>query len=429
MERHRNYTNIERRVIGVHRDGQELQQFMSDSPWSAEEVFAQIQEEISKIEELSEGVLTLDESGDDKAGDHSAGTSRQYLGRFGKVDLGQVGVGLGYYKEGSWSMVDAELYLPQDWFSKPKADWHKRLHIPESKTFETKPQIGLNMIRNARNRGLRFEVVSCDCVYGRDSQFRADLNREGFIYMADVPCEQIVYFQRPVVGIPQPTPDKLGRKCSRLRILNQVNPLQVKEVAQFGGLDFIPIMIRHSERGKLIYECATKRIWTIAKDGTILEEWLLIRKEHDGKLSFSLSNAPPETALEKLAKWRSARYFIERIFQDGKSEAGWDEFQAQKYRAWIHHTALVALALWFAAQIKLQWKTAFPRDEALLDQLELDALPALSTANIKEMLRVALPLKQLSAKQAIDLVIKHLVNRSYSTRSRLRAQRKTEGFA
>ena len=47
MERHRNYTNIERRVIGVHRDGQELQQFMSDSPWSAEEVFAQIQEEIS----------------------------------------------------------------------------------------------------------------------------------------------------------------------------------------------------------------------------------------------------------------------------------------------------------------------------------------------------------------------------------------------
>jgi len=52
-------------------------------------------------------MLTLDESGDECAGEKKAGAARQYLGREGKVDLGQVGVGLGYYAADVWAMVDA----------------------------------------------------------------------------------------------------------------------------------------------------------------------------------------------------------------------------------------------------------------------------------------------------------------------------------
>ncbi len=111
METGRNYANIARRVIDPEDDGQNLQQFMSDSPWLGETVFSQIQAEVVQRAELGGGVLTLDECGDEKAGDQSAGAGRQYLGRYGKVDMGQVAVGLGYYKEGTWLMVDAELYL------------------------------------------------------------------------------------------------------------------------------------------------------------------------------------------------------------------------------------------------------------------------------------------------------------------------------
>ena len=32
------------------------------------------------------------------------------------------------------------------------------------------------------------------------------------------------------------------------------------------------------------------------------------------------------------------------------------EFQARNYRAWEHHRALTAAALWFAAQMKLEWE-------------------------------------------------------------------------
>ncbi len=96
MENKRNYANIARRVIDPSDDGQNLQQFMSDSPWSGSAVFKQLQTEIKKRRELQEGMLTSDESGDERAGAKSAGAARQYLGRLGKVEMGQVGVALGY---------------------------------------------------------------------------------------------------------------------------------------------------------------------------------------------------------------------------------------------------------------------------------------------------------------------------------------------
>ena len=92
----------------------------------------------------------------------------------------------------------------------------------------------------------------------------------------------------------------------------------------------------------------------------------------------------------------------------------------QYHRAWMHHTALDALALWFVAQTKLDWRAAYPRDPALIEQLELFVLPALSMANVRELLKAVLPLKQLSAQEATRLVVQHLVNRSRSTSSRLK---------
>ena len=92
LDTERNYANIARRVIGIEDDGQNIQQFMSDSPWSAKKVFNQIQSEIKSYTELNGGMLTLDESGDKRSGSQSAGTARQHIGRLGKVDMGQVGV-------------------------------------------------------------------------------------------------------------------------------------------------------------------------------------------------------------------------------------------------------------------------------------------------------------------------------------------------
>jgi SRSO17 transposase len=51
-----------------------------------------------------------------------------------------------------------------------------------------------------------------------------------------------------------------------------------------------------------------------------MELILLIRKDADGTLKFSLCNAPQDVRLKELAYQQSKRYFIERNFQDTKQQ-------------------------------------------------------------------------------------------------------------
>ncbi len=78
----------------------------------------------------------------------------------------------------------------------------------------------------------------------------------------------------------------------------------------------------------------------------------MIRREAKNRHNYSLSNAPADASPEYLAWLKCQRYFVERTNQDAKSEAGWDELEARRYRGWEHHLALVILAVWFAAQTK-----------------------------------------------------------------------------
>ena len=120
-----------------------------------------------------------------------------------------------------------------------------------------------------------------------------------------------------------------------------------------------------------------------------------------------------------MARRKSERYFIERSNQDAKSEFGWDEFQATKLTAWQHQLAFTILAQWFIVETRLDWQTRCARNPQLLHHYEVDVLPALSVANVRTMLRAALPLPQLSITEAANLVVKHLDNRTRSRKSRL----------
>jgi len=80
MDTKRNYANIACRVNGLVDDGQNLQHFMSDSPWPVRPVFSGIQKEINQYPEFGGGMLTVDDSGDEKAEKQECGAARQYLG-------------------------------------------------------------------------------------------------------------------------------------------------------------------------------------------------------------------------------------------------------------------------------------------------------------------------------------------------------------
>jgi SRSO17 transposase len=430
MEDKRNFANIERRLLGG--DGQALQHFMSESPWSGQSVFRQIQAEISTHPSLeSGGLLILDESADEKAGLHSAGAGRQHNGRLGKVDICQVTTALIYAhrQTGTWAIVDGELFLPHAWFSPEFAELREHLGVPKDRQFSTKVELGLQMVKRVHAQGLGFEFVACDDLYGRNQWFRAQLDGQKIEYAAEVPADTRVYLKPPQVGVERSNNKgsrrghRQGRRQTRLKVLSGHKPQEARALAGGGQTLWRNVEVRHSERGVLEAEFRVFRVWTLTEKMQVRAEWLVIRRDRDGKLSYVLLNAPGESPPQHLIERSCQRYFAERAYEDAKSELGWDDFQAQKYLAWEHQLALTAAALWFVAEVKLNWRHKYARDPELARQLEVEVLPALSTANVRDLLQAVLPVPQLSSQQVRQLVVTHLVNRARSTSSRLKAQR------
>lgn len=373
-----------------------VQHFMSNSPWRPQPIYRQIQREIAETPSLGGGALLIDDSADAKSGPHSAGAQRQYNGRLGKIDLCQVGVFLVYAKGRIWTWVDAELFVPEGWFTPAMAAQRQRVGIPSDRNFQTKVDLAQQMVARARENGLPFEFVACDETYGRSDDFRSWMNQRGMLYLADVPCTTRVFLT--------------GSTASAWT---------VEQVAADPQTIWTTLSVRPTERGMLIADYAARRVWTL-RDGSPTPEWLLMRRETDGEIRYSLSNAAAEISLTGLAEMEASRYFAERAIQDAKSELGWDEFRAIKYRAWEHQAALIALASWFLAQVRLEWAQRYPPDGRLAQELGVEMLPGLSVANVREMLRAVLPLRQLTPEQAQRVVVKHLINRTRSRRSRLK---------
>jgi SRSO17 transposase len=415
MEGRRTFASIGRHV-GLA--GQNVQHFVSNSPWSAAGILRQVREEIAARPELRQGgVLIVDESPVKKAGTKTAGAARQWNGRSGHVDLSQVGTFLAYANGATWTWVDGELFLPERWLGPDRADERERLGIPAERTFKTKVELGWEMIQRAQAEGLPFEAFAWDELDGRSGWLRARLDKAKLVYLANVPADTRVYLAEPRLGIPDRPPGQRGPQIRRRQIISATGPVEARALAARTDAPWQRVRVRSVERGELADEFAAWLVWTI-RDQAVAQEWLLVGRTSQGTCSYTLSNAPPATTLEQLARLRCQRYWIERANQDAKSETGWDERQAQKFRAWEHQLALTILATWFVAETTLDWARQHPRDPTLVTDLATDRLPGLSVANVRTMLRAAMPLPDLTTDRAAALIVEHLVNRTRSRRRR-----------
>jgi SRSO17 transposase len=408
-----------RTMAGVGRETgvapQNMQHFVSHSPWSGPALIGAIQDEVKRHPAFSAGaILALDESADQKAGDHSAGASRQHNGRLGKIEMSQVGVFLSLVTPQVNTWIDAELFLPKGWFTQDYALRRQQAGIPATRRFQTKPELGWQMIQRTQAHGVSFEAVVMDDLYGRNGQLRRQLDQAGIEYYGDVPANTIVYLDRPQIVHPI---TKRGRPSKRSQIIAEQRYC-VRDLLHHPNLERATITLRPNERGVLQADFARCRVWTVYEDEAH-QGWLLIRQDPQ-RVTYVLSNAAADVTLERMAWRKSHRYFIERSHQDAKSELGWDEFQATKYHAWEHQLALTLLASWFVAETRLDWSRRFERDPALLVQYQVEVLPLLSVSNVRELLRAAMPLSQLSPEQAVALVSEHLINRTRSRKSRMR---------
>jgi DDE superfamily endonuclease len=109
------------------------------------------------------------------------------------VDNCQVGVFLSSVTALGHGLIDRDLSLPQEWCRDPA----RRLaaHIPESLTFQTKPELALRMVQRAQQAGLSIRWVVADTVYGHSPDLRLWLEEQGYAYALAVPSIEVVAAQ------------------------------------------------------------------------------------------------------------------------------------------------------------------------------------------------------------------------------------------
>jgi len=117
-----------------------------------------------------EAVLVFDETGFLKKGRHSAGVARQYSGTAGKVENCQIGVFLGYAGQLGHTLLDRELYLPQEWTTDRARC--RQAGIPDERGVMTKPQLAQHMLTRAFGAGVPAKWVPGDRVYGDERRLR-----------------------------------------------------------------------------------------------------------------------------------------------------------------------------------------------------------------------------------------------------------------
>lgn len=167
--------------LGV--DSQSLQQLVTSSPWSDEALWrAMRQEVIPHLEPLEAWVV--DESGWVKQGQHSVGVSHQYCGAVGKQANCQVSVEVVVSDGWVAAPIAGRLYLPQSWAE----DQTRRAEggVPPEVQFQTKPELTLDLIRQAQADGVPPAPILGDSVYGDSPDFREGVRQLGMEFMLQV---------------------------------------------------------------------------------------------------------------------------------------------------------------------------------------------------------------------------------------------------
>ncbi|MGH9907225.1 MAG: IS701 family transposase, partial [Pyrinomonadaceae bacterium] len=153
--------------LGV--DKQSLQQFVTDSPWSEQTLWAAIRREIIPHLMPLEAMI-VDETGWLKQGKESVGVAHQYCGSVGKRANCQVSVEVVVSDGLVAAPIGGRLYLPQKWTD--DRERCRRAGVPDEVGFVTKPMLAIEIIKEALSDGVPALPILGDAVYGGNGEFR-----------------------------------------------------------------------------------------------------------------------------------------------------------------------------------------------------------------------------------------------------------------
>jgi SRSO17 transposase len=386
-----------------------LQQFLTHSKWDTREVVDHVARDADRLlGDSREACLLIDESGFAKQGRGSVGVSRQWLGRLGKVDNGQVAV-FGALGNGQFATpIDVRFYLPEQWVNDPQRC--ERAGVPEDERhFRTKSELGLEIVRHARENNIRFGWVGADAGYGKGPGFCSALDEMGETFVVDVHSDIHVYLQDPQPYLPEKTSIR-GRPFIKYQT-NQES-IEVRAVlSSVPARRWKTVTLRKTTRGVLKVRICRMAVYVWDGKSEKAKCWTLIVSKSLGAnpdTKISLTNTSKHTTLRRLGWMQRQRYWVERVFEDSKSECGMADYQVRKWSAWHHHMALVMMAMLFMLTERIHHKNTYP---------------LLSCSDIEKLLARFLPRRDVTKEEIISQLEKRHRHRQKAIDSHARWQK------
>ena len=343
-----------------------LQNFVAQLLWDGPRLRDRVQWIVAREYTHPQAIGVVDESGNPKKGQHTAGVQRQWCGNTGKRDHCVVGVHLGYVAGDFRCLLDSDLYLPQAWVEDPVR--RREVGIPEAVVFRTKPAIALAQIRCALGNGIRVAAWTFDEFYGRGQEFLDGLRELGQNFVGEIPCDATGWLREPqVLQHPGPRRRHSGGPARRYPRLARKN-LPAREVRHlavyspvFRGQKWQKFRIKDGEKGPVVWEVKHARFYRKQgraglpgpADTLIVARHALDPKEIKYFLSNRVINGRSVT-LEGLLWVGFCRSPIERCFEIAKSELGMDHFEMRSWRGIHRHWYLTQVSQLFCARVQQQ---------------------------------------------------------------------------
>jgi SRSO17 transposase len=322
-----------------------VQQFLADSPWQPVHLIKACAERVAP--EIGVLAWVVDDTGIGKQGKHSPGVKRQYAGTLGKIGNCQITVSVHAVGAQGTLPLGWSLYLPEEWCEDELR--RARAKIPAGVAFATKPQLAGGLIEQAAGWQVPVAPILADCAYGDDSALRTRLDGGGLEYVLAVSAQIAVYGPETTFAVPERN-GSVGRRRSVAR--PDRKPESVRALAErLPANAWKTLSCRTTAAGEEIkgrFACVRVVATNPVRSRHLppREEWLIIEwpPGADAPSDYWLSNLPPTTARERLARLARLRWTIELDYRQLKGELGLDHYEGRSYVGFHHHCALVTCA-------------------------------------------------------------------------------------
>ncbi len=338
------------RVQAAH---QSLHHFVAKADWSDGTVLAAVRAHVLPIIERHGRIraLIIDDTGIPKKGKHSVGVARQYCGQLGKQDNCQVAVSLSVANDHASLPIAYRLYLPHEWAD--DVERRAQAGVPDDVTFQTKPQIALDQLRDAVAAGIEAEVALVDAGYGTDTDFRDGITEIGLPYVVGIASSTSLWPPGEEPLAPKKWGGR-GRPTSSIRRDAKHQPVSAKQMAL--GLPrraWRRVTWREGTNTKLTSRFAAVRVRPAHRDyhrsTPRPEEWCLIESPtgEPEPTKYFLSTLSANISRRELVNTAKLRWRIERDYQDLKQELGLGHYEGRGWRGFHHHATLCIAAYGF----------------------------------------------------------------------------------